>query len=320
MTQLENPPKAVRYVEVGPGEAGQRVDNFLLRVLKGVPRSHIYRLLRRGEVRVNGGRAQPEQRLAEGDSVRLPPVRMAAEESPGTVPARLGAAVREAIVHEDERVVVIDKPSGVAVHGGSGLSFGVIEALRADRPGQELELAHRLDRETSGLLVVAKDRGSLRILHALLREGAVEKTYLALLAGRWTLGKKTIDAPLATHTRQGGERTVTVNAGGKPSASTFRPVEHFGAEATLVEVDIHTGRTHQIRVHSAFAGHAVAGDPKYGDREFNARMKARGLERMFLHAHALGFVWPDTGRKSRFVAALPAELKAVLAGLKPSRR
>ncbi|MCU0977338.1 MAG: RluA family pseudouridine synthase [Steroidobacteraceae bacterium] len=315
MTHAENTAMAVRHVEAGPGDAGQRVDNFLLRVLKGVPRSHIYRLLRRGEVRVNGGRAKPEQRLAEGDSVRLPPVRMAAEEAPGTVPAGLRAAVRQSIVHEDERVVVIDKPAGLAVHGGSGLSFGVIEALRADRPGQELELAHRLDRDTSGLLAIAKDRGSLRILHALLREGGVQKTYLALLAGRWTLGKKTIDAPLATHTRQGGERTVTVHVEGKPSASTFRPIERFAAEATLVEVDIHTGRTHQIRVHAAFAGHPVAGDPKYGDREFNARMKARGLERMFLHAHALSFTWPDTGRKCRFVAALPAELKAVLAQL-----
>ena len=316
MTQVAKPAAAVRHVEVSPGEAGQRLDNFLLRVLKGVPRSHVYRLLRRGEVRVNGGRARPEQRLAEGDSVRLPPVRVAQEEAPGTVPARLRATLREAIVHEDERVVVIDKPAGIAVHGGSGLSFGVIEALRADRPGQELELAHRLDRETSGLLVVAKDRGSLRILHAMLREGQVSKTYLALLAGRWTLGRKTIDAPLATHTRQGGERTVTVQAEGKPSASTFRPIEHFGTEATLVEVEIHTGRTHQIRVHSAFAGNPVAGDPKYGDREFNARMKTRGLERMFLHAHALSFTWPDTGRKCRFVAALPAELKAVVEGLK----
>jgi 23S rRNA pseudouridine955/2504/2580 synthase len=320
MTQVASPATAVRHVEVGPGEAGQRVDNFLLRVLKGVPRSHIYRLLRRGEVRVNGGRARPEQRLSQGDSVRLPPLRMAVEEAPGTVPARLRATVREAIVHEDERVVVIDKPAGLAVHGGSGLSFGVIEALRADRPGQELELAHRLDRDTSGLLVVAKDRGSLRMLDALLREGQVDKTYLALLAGRWTLGRKTIDAPLATHTRQGGERTVTVHAEGKPSASTFRPIESFGAEATLVEVEIHTGRTHQIRVHSAFAGHPVAGDPKYGDPEFNARMKTRGLERMFLHAHALAFTWPDDGRKCRFVAGLPPELKAALAGLKPSRR
>lgn len=316
MNQAAGSASAVRHLEVGAGEAGQRVDNFLLRILKGVPRSRIYRLLRRGEVRVNGGRAKPEQRLAEGDTVRVPPVRTAEPEPAGTVPARLTAEVRAAIVHEDERIVVIDKPAGIAVHGGSGLSFGVIEALRADREGQELELAHRLDRETSGLLVVAKDRGSLRMLHALLREGVVEKTYLALLAGRWTLGRKTIDAPLATHTRQGGERTVAVHAAGKPSASTFRPIERFGAEATLVEVDIHTGRTHQIRVHAAFAGHPVAGDPKYGDREFNARMKVRGLERMFLHAHAIGFAWPDTGKRCRLVAGLPEELKVVLEGLK----
>ncbi len=320
MNSSAGSPAAVRHVEVGAGEAGQRVDNFLLRELKGVPRTRVYRLLRRGEVRVNGGRARPEQRLAEGDTVRIPPVRMAEPDAPGAAPARLTAQVRAAIVHEDERIVVIDKPAGLAVHGGSGLAFGVIEALRADRAGQELELAHRLDRDTSGLLVVAKDRGSLRLLHALMREGRVDKTYLALLAGRWTLGNKTIDAPLATHTRQGGERTVTVHAGGKPSASSFRPVEALGREATLVEVEIHTGRTHQIRVHAAFAGHPVAGDPKYGDREFNLRMKSRALERMFLHAHAIGFTWPDTGRKCRFVAGMPAELRAVVDGLKKSDR
>jgi 23S rRNA pseudouridine955/2504/2580 synthase len=312
MSLPEASPAAVRHMTVGPGESGQRIDNFLLRELKGVPRSRVYRLLRRGEVRVNGRRARPEQRLEDGDEVRLPPVRTALAEAPGRVPDALRAQVRAAVIHEDERILALDKPSGLAVHGGSGLSFGVIEVLRADRPGRELELVHRLDRDTSGVLVVAKDRGSLRMLHALLRDGLVEKTYLALLKGRWTLGRKRIDAPLRTNLRQGGERMVKVDAGGRDAASTFRPSRAFGARATLVEIEIHTGRTHQIRVHAAFAGHPVAGDDKYGDREFNLAMRELGLRRMFLHAHALSFAWPDTGTKCRIVAPLPVDLGAVL--------
>jgi 23S rRNA pseudouridine955/2504/2580 synthase len=312
MSRPETDAAEVRHVEVGPGEDGQRIDNFLLRVLKGVPRSHVYRLLRRGEVRINGRRAKAERRLAQGDVVRLPPVRMAAEEGPKQVPATLRAAVRAAIVYEDERILALDKPAGLAAHGGSGLAFGAIETLRADRPGAELELVHRLDRDTSGVLVVAKDRGSLRILHALLRDGKMSKRYLALVGGRWTLGRKRIDAPLKTNLKQGGERVVKVHVEGKDAASTFKPLRPFGARATLVEVEIHTGRTHQIRVHAAYAGHPVAGDEKYGDREFNARMKAAGLRRMFLHAQEMSFTWPDTGSKCRIVAALPADLNAVL--------
>jgi len=312
MSPAKEASSGVRHVEVGAGEAGQRIDNFLLRVLKGVPRSHVYRLLRRGEVRINGRRARPEMRLAEGDEVRLPPVRVATPGQPGRVPAALLAQVRAAVIHEDERVLALDKPPGLAVHGGSGLSFGAIEVLRADRPDAELELAHRLDRDTSGVLVVAKDRRSLRLLHAALREGEVDKTYLALLKGRWTLGRKTIDAPLKTNLRQGGERVVKVHVEGKQAASTFKPVKTFRALATLVEVDIHTGRTHQIRVHAAFAGHPVAGDEKYGDREFNASMKELGLRRMFLHAHVLAFTWPDTGKRCRITSALPADLSAVV--------
>jgi 23S rRNA pseudouridine955/2504/2580 synthase len=312
MPRPETDAAEVRHVEVGAGDDGQRIDNYLLRVLKGVPRSHVYRLLRRGEVRINGRRTKPERRLEEGDVVRLPPVRMAPDERPRQVPAPLRAAVRAAIVYEDERILALDKPAGLAAHGGSGLAFGVIETLRADRPGAELELVHRLDRDTSGVLVVAKDRGSLRILHALLRDGAVSKRYLALVSGRWTLGRKRIDAPLKTNLKQGGERVVKVHEEGKEAASTFKPVRGFGSRATLVEVEIHTGRTHQIRVHAAYAGHPVAGDEKYGDREFNARMKAAGLRRMFLHAQEMAFTWPDTGSKCRIVAALPADLNAVL--------
>jgi len=312
MPRPETDAAEVRHVEVGAGDDGQRIDNYLLRVLKGVPRSHVYRLLRRGEVRINGRRTKPERRLEEGDVVRLPPVRMAPDERPRQVPVPLRAAVRAAIVYEDERILALDKPAGLAAHGGSGLAFGVIETLRADRPGAELELVHRLDRDTSGVLVVAKDRGSLRILHALLRDGAVSKRYLALVSGRWTLGRKRIDAPLKTNLKQGGERVVKVHEEGKEAASTFKPVRGFGSRATLVEVEIHTGRTHQIRVHAAYAGHPVAGDEKYGDREFNARMKAAGLRRMFLHAQEMAFTWPDTGSKCRIVAALPADLNAVL--------
>lgn len=312
MPQGRETAPTVRHVAVGPGEAGQRIDNFLLRTLKGVPRSHVYRLLRRGEVRINGRRAKAEQRLAEGDEVRLPPVRMAAEDAPRRVPDNLLAEVRAAVIHEDERILVLDKPSGLAAHGGSGLAFGAIEALRAERPGAELELVHRLDRDTSGVLVVAKDRGSLRILHALLREGDVDKVYTALLKGKWTLGRKRIEVPLKTNLRQGGERVVKVHAEGKTAASTFKPVGSFGQRATLVEVEIHTGRTHQIRVHAAYAGHPVAGDDKYGDRDFNVAMKELGLRRMFLHAQSMAFTWPDTGKKCRVVAELPAELRAVV--------
>jgi len=291
---------------------GQRIDNFLLRELKGVPRSHVYRLLRKGEVRINGRRARPEQRLADGDEVRLPPVRATEPRASRAVPEQLLAEIRERILFQDARLLVLDKPAGLAAHGGSGLAFGAIEALRAAFPGAGLELVHRLDKETSGVLLVARDRASLRLLHAALREGDVDKTYLALLKGRWTLGRKTIDAPLKTNIRQGGERMVKVDIEGRDSASTFRPVSRLGSKATLVEVDIHTGRTHQIRVHAAYAGHPVAGDEKYGDREFNNAMKALGLRRMFLHAHRVEFTWPDTGGRCRIESPLPEELRAVV--------
>lgn len=310
-----NSSPAVRHVQVGPGEEGQRIDNFLLRVLKGVPRSHVYRLLRRGEVRVNGKRARAELRLEAGDTVRLPPVRTAVPGEPARVLTAASEALRGAILHEDERMLVLAKPAGLAVHGGSGLAFGAIETLRAMHPGEDLELAHRLDRDTSGVLIVARNRASLRVLHALLREGKVEKRYLALLKGRWTLGRKQVSAPLKTNLRQGGERVVKVHEDGKKAASDFEPARRFGARATLVEIGLLTGRTHQIRVHAAFAGHPVAGDDKYGDREFNQAMKALGLRRMFLHARSIAFTWPDTGQACRIVAPLPAELEAVLQSL-----
>ncbi|HXQ31429.1 MAG TPA: RluA family pseudouridine synthase [Steroidobacteraceae bacterium] len=300
-------------------EAGQRIDNWLLRRLKGVPRSRIYRILRKGEVRVNGKRAKPDARIAEGDTVRLPPIRTAEELGPRRVPDSLIASVEASVVREDQDLLVLAKPAGLAVHGGSGLSFGVIESLRASRPSETLELVHRLDRDTSGLLLVARNRQALRTLHALLREGQVEKRYLALVKGPWNLGKKTIEVPLATRARQGGERVVRVHATGKASASTFTPVDFFGPTATLLEVSIGTGRTHQIRVHAAHAGHPVAGDDKYGDREFNTAMRALGLTRMFLHAQLLSFEWPGSGKTFSVSAPLPPELAAVLERLGEAR-
>ncbi len=309
----------VRRVAVGPDEAGQRLDRVLGALLPGVPRSRIFRLIRRGEVRVNGGRARPEQRLAEGDELRVPPVRELPEPVPGEpavapgsrVPRGLIAAVEQAIVHEDERILVLDKPAGIAVHGGSGLSFGIIEALRAARPEETLELAHRLDRDTSGILLVSRRPAALRALHALLRDGDVEKRYLVLVRGRWELGHKMIDVPLRTDTRVGGERTVRAHASGKPARTEFRLVEQFGARASLLEATLHTGRTHQIRVHAAHCGHPVAGDPKYGDAEFNAALRELGLTRMFLHAHSCSFTWPG-GSEVSLSAPLPAALKTVL--------
>jgi 23S rRNA pseudouridine955/2504/2580 synthase len=314
MTAGRNTPAAARRVRVGDGFAGQRLDNFLLRELSGVPRSRVYRLLRRGEVRVNGKRKQADYRLAAEDEVRLPPLREvpAPGEAPRRVPDALLETVRQAIVHEDGRLLVLNKPSGLAVHGGSGLAFGAIEALRALRPQEPLELIHRLDRDTSGCLLVARTRAALRTVHALLREGAVEKHYAALLAGRWRLGRKTIDAPVMTNARQGGERVVRVHREGKIAISVFAPVTHHRELATLMDVSIHTGRTHQIRVHAAFAGHPVAGDEKYGDREFNARLRTLGLRRMFLHASSIAFRWPESGSEFRAEAPLPAELAAVL--------
>jgi 23S rRNA pseudouridine955/2504/2580 synthase len=302
---------SVQQLEVTQNEAGQRLDNYVQKHLGGVPRTRVYRVIRKGEVRVNGKRAGPEARLSAGDKIRLPPVRVLPAADPAKPPKDLVTRIREAIVHEDERLLVIDKPSGIAVHGGSGVSFGVIEALRAGRPEEYFELAHRLDRDTSGILVVARKGAALRTLHELLREDGFEKRYLTLLKGPWDLGEKRIDAPLRTDTRVGGERTVKVAVGGKPSVSIFRPVQFFGRTATLMEVILETGRTHQIRVHAQHAGHPVAGDEKYGDVDFNAAMRELGLRRMFLHASSVSFQWPEGGEFS-INTPLPGELGALL--------
>ena len=317
---MSSPRAPVRHVEIGEEEAGQRLDNFLRKLLSNVPRSRLYRLVRRGEVRVNGRRASPELRLQLRDSVRIPPVHLGevAPGAPPRLPPALLQSVADAILLEDERLIVINKPAGIAVHGGSGVSFGIIEALRALRPSEPLELVHRLDRDTSGCLLVARKMSALRELHALLREGGMQKGYLALLRGQWDLGKKRIDVPLATEARVGGERTVRPHATGKAAVSEFRPVEFFGKRATLVEVELHTGRTHQIRVHAAHAGHPVAGDDKYGDRDFNASLVPLGLTRMFLHAHRVSFQWPR-GAEFSANAPLPLELARVLEKLEEER-
>jgi len=309
--------RGVETVEVPEDRDGQRVDNFLTGRLKGVPKSLVYRLLRTGQVRINGKRAKPDVRLAAGDRVRIPPVRVAERVDGGPPPAGQSARVEAAILSEDRDFLVIDKPAGVASHGGSGVSFGAIELLRAARPRDTLELAHRLDRDTSGVLVLAKKRSALTKLQAEIREGRVEKRYLALLEGRLPTQKLIVDAPLRKSVLQGGERMVRVDEEGKASRSRFSEVERFG-DATLAEIAIETGRTHQIRVHSAHIGHPIAGDEKYGDREFNRAMREKGLKRLFLHAARFEF---SIGERSYgFSAPLPDDLKRVLDALSNSRR
>jgi 23S rRNA pseudouridine955/2504/2580 synthase len=301
-------------------EAGQRIDNFLIRHFKSVPRSRVYRLLRKGEVRVNKKRVDAEYRMAAGDEVRLPPVRIDTAEEPGRPSSSLQELIEKSVIFQDKHLLVINKPPGVAVHGGSGMSFGVIEALRASRPRETLELVHRLDRDTSGCLCVARDRATLVALHALIRDSGMHKTYLGLVAGSWQLGTKRIDAPLATDGRSHGERHVRVAAAGKNSVSVFKPVQFFASAATLMEVDIPTGRTHQIRVHAAFAGHPLLGDDKYGDRDRNAEFKRLGLKRIFLHAHSVAFDWPGSGVPFHASAPLPDDLAAVLDAIAVPKR
>jgi 23S rRNA pseudouridine955/2504/2580 synthase len=308
----------VRIQVVDAGSAGQRVDNFLLRELKGVPKSRIYNLLRRGEVRVNKGRVKAEYRLQDGDQVRIPPIRMATvEAAPGGAPSQgLQQRLTAAILFEDDGLLVLDKPAGLAVHGGSGLSYGLIEALRAMRPeARFLELVHRLDRDTSGCIMVAKKRSALVALHAALRGDGVDKRYLALVSGHWAQARRRVAAPLEKNTLQSGERMVRVSTGGKEALTEFQVVERF-AQATLVEARPVTGRTHQIRVHAQYAGHPLACDDKYGDREADARFREQGLRRLFLHAHSLSFDWQ--GGRLQLKAELEPELARFLQILRNS--
>ena len=305
----------VRLVRVDDERDGQRIDNFLLGQLKGAPRSLIYRILRTGEVRVNGKRAKPDTRLAGGDMVRIPPVRLDEPADKGEAPAGPMERVAASIVHEDRALLALNKPSGIATHGGSGISFGVIELMRKLRPNEPLELVHRLDRDTSGLLVIAKKRSALTELQRLIREGRLEKRYLTLLVGEIAPRPFTVDQPLLKSTLQGGERMVRVDREGKESVSHFKRIDLYGGHS-YTEVRIDTGRTHQIRVHSQFAGHPVAGDEKYGDKEANKALKQAGLKRLFLHAASLRFALKDGTEPYVLNAPLPDDLRGVLDRLK----
>ncbi|MGH8216607.1 MAG: RluA family pseudouridine synthase [Rhodanobacteraceae bacterium] len=308
---------AVRTIEVGPERDGQRLDNALTALLKGVPKSHVYRLLRTGQVRVNGRRAKPDTRLAAGDRLRIPPVRTAAAGEAKEPPAMMLESVQRAVIFEDRDFLAIDKPAGIASHGGSGIAFGAIELLRAARPDEHLELAHRLDRDTSGVLVFARSRRGLIGLQALIRDGETKKQYLCLMTGTLQRAKFDVNAPLRKSVLAGGERMVRVDDAGKPALTFFRQVERY-PECSLVEATLATGRTHQIRVHAAHAGHPLAGDPKYGDRDANKRFRALGLNRMFLHAARFEFELGE--RAYSFSAPLPDDLRAALDRLQKRNR
>lgn len=313
-SQPQVPPQA-QFVTITEEEAGQRIDNYLLRICKGVPKSHVYRILRSGEVRVNKGRIDQLYRLASGDVVRIPPVRMAEKAA-----LRAAPGAEFTILHEDAHLLVIDKPCGVAVHGGSGVSYGVIEQLRAARPEAKfLELVHRLDRETSGLLLLAKKRSALTALHEQMREGHADKRYLTVVAGDWQNARQHIKLPLHKYTTADGERRVCVQAGGLESHTVFS-LQRKWDKFALLEAELKTGRTHQIRVHLASSGFPILGDDKYGDFALNrALLKAdetRGaLKRMFLHAHQITFKHPETGKPVTINAPLPPECERFLVSL-----
>jgi len=308
----------VRKVGIDQEHAGQRIDNFLRRELPGLPKGRLYRILRRGEVRVNGGRVRADYKLREGDEVRVPPARIRA---PGDAPgAGMAASISDRVIYEDKRLLVVDKPSGMAVHGGSGISHGVIELLRHARPElQDLSLVHRLDRETSGCLVLAKRRSALRELHEKFREGVVEKNYLGLVVGDWQLGEQIIDRPLLVENRKGGERHVVVSTGGKPAQTRVQLSRTFG-KYSLLQCSPLTGRTHQIRVHLQCVGHPLLGDERYGDAKQNRHAKKHGLKRLFLHAQSIAFP-DDSGNDLHFTAPLADDLEDFLGkGIPEARR
>ena len=307
----------VQFLTISDDEAGQRIDNYLLSKLKGVPKSLIYRILRKGEVRINKGRVKPEYKLQVGDVLRIPPVRISEKEQP-QISNKLNKVnqLENQIIFEDDYLLAINKPSGIAVHGGSGLSFGVIEALRALRPeARFLELVHRLDRDTSGILLIAKKRSILRHLHEQLRIKTIQKDYLALVRGQWQSHCKAVQAPLLKNELSSGERIVRVSEQGKPSETRFSIEERYIA-ATLIKASPITGRTHQIRVHTQYAGHPIALDDKYGDAEFDRQMRELGLDRLFLHAFSLCFEHPKTGETLRLNAPLDDKMKNILQKLR----
>lgn len=309
---------SVTWITVGKEVETQRLDNFLVKTLKGVPKSRIYRMVQGGEARVNSRRVEPGYRLQAGDKIRIPPVRTA---SPAKVSAPSAKALQFApliqILLEDDGLLVVDKPAGIAVHGGSGISWGVIELLRAQRPAADfLELVHRLDRDTSGILLLAKKRSVLTVLHRQLREGEVDKRYWVLVQGHWSGGKKVVEAPLHKYVTASGERRVSVHAEGRPCRTVFRPLRRWRGCA-LLEAELGTGRTHQIRVHLNHLGHPIAGDGKYGDFAWNRELAKQGLGRMFLHAKSMTFCHPQTGIETKVEAPLPEELEVFLTALLP---
>ena len=302
----------MHWVEITEANSGQRLDNFLLSYLKGVPRTRIYRIVRKGEVRVNKGRSEAKYRLNAGDVVRIPPVRTANRSGQNFVPSSLKHCLEQNILFEDDVLLIINKPSGYAVHGGSGINSGIIEGLRQLRPEAPfLELVHRLDKDTSGCLIIAKKRSALSMLHELFRGDGIQKTYLALLAGRWARKKMIVDVPLRKNVSKGGERMVIVSKSGKSAETFFRRLKLF-QDTTLVETSPKTGRTHQIRVHAAWLGHPVVGDERYGQEEVNRKLKQRGFRRLFLHAQNLVFKHPVSGLALSVTAPLPSELEELL--------
>ncbi len=311
-TEQEIKKPKVQWVEITEENSGQRIDNFLITKLKGVPKTRIYRIIRKGEVRVNKGRINNKYRLEQGDMVRIPPVRVAERESKVELLPTLKHSLEQEIIYEDDVLIVLNKPSGFAVHGGSGISSGVIEGLRVLRPDSRfLELAHRLDKDTSGCLLVAKKRSTLKVLHDLFRGDGVKKTYLALLVGQWERKQQQVTVPLLKNTGKSGERFVKVSKAGKFAETSFRRIYKY-KKFTLVEASPKTGRTHQIRVHAAWLGHPIVGDDRYGADEVNRELKKKGYKRLFLHAEQLQFKHPVTGDIIRFKAPLPQELDALL--------
>lgn len=311
------PPTQVVQVEITEEHHGQRLDNFLITRLKGVPKSHIYRIVRKGEVRVNKGRVDVSYRLVTGDSVRIPPIRLAERTEAVFVAPNLKQALEQSILYEDEGFLIINKPAGFAVHGGSGVSSGIIEGLRLLRPDAHfLELVHRLDKDTSGCLVIAKKRSALRAFHTIFRDNQVQKTYIALLAGQWKKQKFVVNAPLLKNNAKSGERMVSISAHGKEAQTTFTRLKCFDI-ATLVEATPKTGRTHQIRVHALHLGHPIIGDERYGQDDTNLFFKQKGYKRMFLHAKTLHFLHPTTGVAMKIHAPLPPQLEILLQNEKP---
>ena len=308
-TEPDTRPPCVRKVRIDEDRAGQRIDNFLRTELPGVPKGRLYRLVRRGEVRVNGGRIRAEYKLQAGDEVRIPPVRI--DERGSAPPARLAEQMLAHVIYEDKRLLVVNKPAGAAVHGGSGVSHGVVELLRAARPDlADLGLVHRIDRETSGCLVLAKRRSALRELHERFREGDVQKNYLALVAGDWQYGDQLIDVPLLVHNRKGGERHVVASSKGKEAQTRVSLSRTYGVYS-LLQCKPLTGRTHQIRVHLQHAGHPIVGDERYGDEAVNLQARKLGLQRLFLHAQSIAFA-DDSGNELHFTAPLADDLEAFL--------